>query len=227
MGKKPFIALFGLIGACVALTGCGKCCQDCHQRYQHPPTFASKPAPKPDVSSPMVSDNRPAPDPVARPEPTGTMGFTTSSSTAVQQTSATTSTANGSAATPPVASPTTQNALSPHSASPTPATAAFSGEPTSPTPLPGKTGQSSLVGESNRNLSMPPRPVVPAPTSTVPTPPAPVTQPTPPTPGVPQALPPISESSSVPPAPPIPTTNAVSGLPPSANPPLPRPPFTP
>lgn len=42
MGKKPVVAMFGLVWAGIALTGCGKCCQNCHNKYDPPPTFSSR-----------------------------------------------------------------------------------------------------------------------------------------------------------------------------------------
>lgn len=43
MGKKPVVAMFGLVWVGMALTGCGKCCQkctDCQPKYNASPTYS-------------------------------------------------------------------------------------------------------------------------------------------------------------------------------------------
>lgn len=67
MGKKPVVGLIGLVWAGIALTGCGECCRNCHNKFNAAPTFSSKNTPTPIGSPPAPSvDSHPAPTPVSK-----------------------------------------------------------------------------------------------------------------------------------------------------------------
>ncbi len=205
MGKKPVVAFIGLVWAGIALTGCGKCCQQCRNGSCGSPTTTASPGTNPSYGSPMTPMTPMTPPMVgdARPvTPNNNATFSGSTnSQLVQPVNGTTTPITSAVA--PTQSPTTQQSLS----APTPQQGPLHAD------LP-KTGIDDGLGatpvshQASETRRIPPVPVVPRNTTSQPAgdamPPLPGTAndlpPLPATSG--EVLPPLSGSSSA--LPPLP-----------------------
>ena len=57
MGKKPVVALVGLVWAGMALTGCGESCRNCRNKYKETSTFQTRNTTKdPNAPAPTIAD---------------------------------------------------------------------------------------------------------------------------------------------------------------------------
>jgi hypothetical protein len=216
MGKKPVVAIIGLVWAGIALTGCGDCCKSCRNGNCAPPAVASRntttggsavPAPA------MIGDARPAADSAPAAAPVTNSLATTPG---IQPASGTT--------TPlPAAAPSTQSSLA------SPASAETTGLANNPVPprmddglgaAPMPVSASTASTEARR---VPPVPVMPKTPAAEPAAPQVPPRGTDSAPPAGQQLPSIGSASPVPAAPA--SSEALPPLPEptgSALPPLPK-----
>ncbi len=170
MGKKPVLAMIGLVWAGIALTGCGtcgSCCRNCpNNKYNATPAFGARNTKTDAEATPtMIGEAKPAVTPEAG---AARMTETPAAPGApkppmIEQTSGTTTGPTGVAPATPASfsRPTTQSSLRPTddrglSAAATPAA------PGAPRTLDDGFMSRANGGES-RTMTVPPRPVTPAP----------------------------------------------------------------
>jgi hypothetical protein len=174
MGKKPFVALIGLVWAGIALTGCGECCRNCHNKYNATPAFPTRTTKNdngaPVSSGTMVGDSG---APKMTDMSTGTTGnYSTTGSDSLRRTNSTTTAppAGDYRFAPTGTRPLSQDSLRPDDrmpgagAPPPPATFSSRGDeglPSTSRSLPGATTDNSgltMPPPPVRNTSMPPAP---------------------------------------------------------------------